>query len=232
MRLLLVFAIYIACCNAGFLNSPRTNHSVWVQSFGENEMHLAQNASNVFVFTGSDAAILNICNFNNGCDGRLSGHKTCIAVTPECNCLQWIGQLNRTESSSSAISLDSAYESQCIRVWCNTSCTIRIDWYLANVNMSVPQGLSSLAYHSYVNSGHEQNIDFGVYFYTFFYQQICNPFGFSAGCPSSTILSITPVNIGSDNANKGVTIVAIIVFGVIVFMSVASMFHLTRQATV
>ncbi len=213
---------------SGFLPSVRTNHSAWVRSINEEEAFLVSNNTNVLVFTYTGVAVVDICNLNLGCDSRLSPQARCIAVTPECNCLQWVGKLNTTESSANAIELN-AYDTQCVRVWCLGECTLRVDWYLASMNTTIPSGLYATAQDSW--NERETDQPFGVFAYFNYYQFVCDITGFSAACPSTTILKITPVktSANSRNTTNDTTAISITAMTVIMAMTLIAVFYTSRR---
>ena len=158
---------------------PVTTHGNSVTTVDNGTVHVWSEATNT---------VLDICNASPSCDGNLFVQEKCVAVTPDCNCLKWVGTLN-TSRSSGVVSL-SQLQSGCVRVYCRGNCTVSVDWVMASVGITVPATIYDMALNALARSPYAGAITPSIYFFYTFYEAVCNPVGFVPLCPSQTTMHI------------------------------------------
>lgn len=202
-----------------FVANRNIEHSVWIHPFNDNQWTLVDSNTTINTWSDTNVTIVDFCNFNAGCDGQLERQSTCVAVTPQCNCLRWIGNLNATVSSSNSMQL-SAYTTQCVRIRCVGICNIRIDWMLVNVNMTIPKGLEALAYDQWLEIRTWLDVTFEVFAWMNYYLPTCNIAGFSAGCPATSYFVVSPIVSAtiSDSSSRSTALLLTAIVSIMAFI--------------
>ncbi len=151
-------------------------------SYNTTIVHQYKSSSTPFI-------VFDICKFDQGCNRQFKPTASCIAVTPQCNCLQWVGTLNTSISSETATEIN-IYTSKCVRIICTGNCTVSINWSLQPVGTTVPVGLISLAQIGWSENKAKYWPNFGAYAYSELYSKVCDTSGFAAQCPTITQLNV------------------------------------------
>lgn len=166
-----------------FLTRGPANHSVWIRPVNSNDLYGVTHGGVLYTLSGANVSVVDICNANPICDRRLVRRPPCIAVTPTCNCLKWVGNLNSERSTGRIFQIDS-FSAVCVRVACVGECTAHIDWFAGNVNMSVPVTYLEPTENVRQSSAAGADETASTFFKKFFYGKLCDPFAYTAFCPA------------------------------------------------
>lgn len=162
----------------------------------------------VYSETMTNVTILDVCNRRPACDARLSFDRGCIGITSSYNCLKWVGQLDTARSTGDVLVL-STFQSQCMRVRCVGTCSVHINWYLANVYSITPATTWAAGRAIWHSGPYRRDTPLQVFQYNTYWKKQNNPAGFSIECPGTTHITMKPLTLPADDRNKDYSWLAI-----------------------